>query len=88
MVTFELLFCIFALARLIKMNSFVIVLRLQILDYAQYYLLLPDANYNKRANWRLEYNLKDYYDLNEVSAVSLHDLADRLTQPSNNAFVR
>ncbi|XP_011497631.1 PREDICTED: acid sphingomyelinase-like phosphodiesterase 3a [Ceratosolen solmsi marchali] len=60
----------------------------QIVDYAQYYLNLPEANLGKRANWRLEYNLKEHYELNEVTAASLHDLADRFTQPRHNAFVR
>ncbi|OXU22613.1 hypothetical protein TSAR_016406 [Trichomalopsis sarcophagae] len=60
----------------------------QVLDYAQYYLNLPEANLGKRANWRLEYNLRDYYELSEITALSLHDLADRFTQSSDNKFVR
>ncbi|XP_023246431.1 acid sphingomyelinase-like phosphodiesterase 3b [Copidosoma floridanum] len=60
----------------------------QILDYAQYYLNLAEANSNKQANWRLEYNLREYYNLGEITALSLHDLADRFTQPRENAFVR
>ena len=61
---------------------------LQVLDYAQYYLNLQEANLAKHANWRLEYNLREYYELNEITALSLHDLADRFTQSSDNAFVR
>ncbi|XP_058791126.1 acid sphingomyelinase-like phosphodiesterase 3a [Phymastichus coffea] len=60
----------------------------QILDYSQYYLNLPEANSGKRANWRHEYNLREYYELQEITALSLHDLADRFTQTNDNAFVR
>jgi len=60
----------------------------QILDYTQYYLNLPEANLNGKANWASEYSLLDYYNLDEISAISLHDLADRFTQSSDYAFVR
>lgn len=60
----------------------------QILDYTQYYLNLPDANVNGKANWLIEYSLLDYYKLREISAITLHDLADRFTQSNDNAFVR
>uniref|UniRef100_A0ABD2W3D3 Acid sphingomyelinase-like phosphodiesterase 3b n=1 Tax=Trichogramma kaykai TaxID=54128 RepID=A0ABD2W3D3_9HYME len=60
----------------------------EVLDYSQYYLNLAEANLGKRTNWRLEYNLREHYELAEVSALSLHDLADRFTQPNNHAFSR
>lgn len=60
----------------------------QILDYTQYYLNLPEANSNGKANWMIEYSLLEYYDLQEISAITLHDLADRFTQSNDNAFVR
>lgn len=60
----------------------------QILDYTQYYLNLPEANSNGKANWMTEYTLLEYYDLKEISAIILHDLADRFTQSNENAFVR
>ncbi|XP_008554403.1 acid sphingomyelinase-like phosphodiesterase 3b [Microplitis demolitor] len=60
----------------------------QILDYIQYYLDLPKANSIGRANWVVEYSLLDYYELKEINAHSLHDLADRFTKTNDNAFVR
>jgi len=60
----------------------------QILDYTQYYLNLPEANSNGKANWVVEYSLLEYYELQEISAITLHDLADRFTQSNDYAFVR
>ncbi|XP_033340709.1 acid sphingomyelinase-like phosphodiesterase 3b [Megalopta genalis] len=60
----------------------------QVLDYTQYYLDLPDANLHGKANWRVEYSLLEHYGLHDITAISLHDLADRLTQVNDNAFVR
>lgn len=60
----------------------------QILDYTQYYLNLPEANSNGKANWMIEYSLLEYYELQEISAITLHDLADRFTQSNDYAFVR
>lgn len=47
------------------------------LDYTQYYFDLAAANRNM-AEWTAEYNLTQYYGLHEVSAISLHNLADKL----------
>ncbi|OAD57710.1 Acid sphingomyelinase-like phosphodiesterase 3a [Eufriesea mexicana] len=60
----------------------------QVLDYTQYYLNLPDANSIGTANWLVEYSLLEYYDLQEITAITLHDLADRFTQFNDHAFVR
>lgn len=57
------------------------------LDYTQYYLNLPEAN-SGTANWLIEYSLLEYYSLPEITAISLHDLADRFTQFNDYAFVR
>lgn len=62
--------------------------RIQVLDYTQYYLDLPEANSIGKANWLVEYTLLEHYGLPEITAITLHDLADRLTQPNDNAFVR
>ncbi|XP_006620745.1 acid sphingomyelinase-like phosphodiesterase 3b isoform X3 [Apis dorsata] len=59
----------------------------QVLDYTQYYLNLPEAN-SGTANWLIEYSLLEYYSLPEITAISLHDLADRFTQFNDYAFVR
>ncbi|XP_060801779.1 acid sphingomyelinase-like phosphodiesterase 3a isoform X1 [Amyelois transitella] len=51
----------------------------KVLDYTQYYLDLSAANRNAGvAEWTAEYNLTQYYGLHEVSAFSLHNLADKL----------
>ncbi|XP_024946147.1 acid sphingomyelinase-like phosphodiesterase 3b isoform X2 [Cephus cinctus] len=60
----------------------------QVLDYKQFYLNLPDANSAGKANWITEYSMLAHYDLKEITALSLHDLADRFTQSSDSAFVR
>lgn len=67
---------------------------LQVLDYTQFYLDLAAANANKREEprWLSEYNLTTYYhglgelSRNEISAVSLHNLADRFTNPDDILF--
>ncbi|XP_034178974.2 cyclic GMP-AMP phosphodiesterase SMPDL3A [Osmia lignaria lignaria] len=60
----------------------------QVLDYTQYYLNLPEANSKGEANWLVEYSMLEYYDLQEITAITLHDLADRFTQSDDYAFVR
>ncbi|KAM3967330.1 cyclic GMP-AMP phosphodiesterase SMPDL3A [Aphomia sociella] len=51
----------------------------KVLDYTQYYLDLAAANRNTgAADWTAEYNLTQYYGLHDVSANSLHNLADKL----------
>lgn len=60
----------------------------QVLDYTQFYLNLPEANSAARANWAVEYSLLEHYELKEITALSLHDLADRFTQANDRAFVR
>lgn len=69
-------------------------LYLQVLDYTQFYLDLAAANANKpeEPKWLSEYNLTTYYhglgelSRNEISAVSLHNLADRFTNPDDILF--
>ncbi|CAB3367622.1 Hypothetical predicted protein [Cloeon dipterum] len=48
----------------------------QILDYTQFYLDLAQANQKGKAEWQPEYNLTSFYGLSEVSARSLHRLAE------------
>lgn len=57
----------------------------QVLDYTQFYLDLAVANRagvgagaGAGAEWLTEYNLTQYYVLRDVSAESLHHLADKL----------
>ncbi|CRL00115.1 CLUMA_CG013396, isoform A [Clunio marinus] len=65
----------------------------QVLDYTQYYLDLESANSRKDGApaWQSEYNLTTYYHglgeiSREISAVSLHNLADRFTNPEDILF--
>lgn len=54
----------------------------QVFDYTQYYMDLSrvNANSNQNAEWLVEYNFSTYYPVNEINAINLHILADRLTQ--------
>lgn len=61
----------------------------QVLDYSQFYLNLSQANLMQEAIWQPEYNLTShYYGLSEVSAVALHNLADRFTNPDDPLFAK
>ncbi|XP_055623192.1 acid sphingomyelinase-like phosphodiesterase 3b [Toxorhynchites rutilus septentrionalis] len=61
----------------------------QVLDYTQYYLDLQQANLIEEAVWQPEYNLTTYYyGLGEVSAMALHNLADRFNQPDDTQFMK
>ncbi|XP_055703393.1 acid sphingomyelinase-like phosphodiesterase 3b isoform X2 [Phlebotomus papatasi] len=52
----------------------------QVLDYTQYYLDLDQANSVSEPVWQAEYNLTtQYYGLAEVTAVALHNLAERFS---------
>lgn len=77
----------FSKARILCCESF------QVLDYTQYYLDLESANSKKDGApaWQSEYNLTTYYHglgeiSREISAVSLHNLADRFTNPEDVLF--
>lgn len=62
---------------------------LQVLDYTQYYLDLEAANTKGEPQWLPEYNLTTYYyGLADVSAVALHNLADRFTNPEDVYFAK
>ncbi|CAK1546239.1 unnamed protein product [Leptosia nina] len=51
----------------------------KVLDYTQIYLDLATANRaDTGAEWIAEYNLTQYYGLRDVSAESLHNLAEKL----------
>ncbi|XP_021208939.1 acid sphingomyelinase-like phosphodiesterase 3b [Bombyx mori] len=51
----------------------------KVLDYTQYYLDLKTANRNiESAQWTVEYNVTLYYGLHDITATSLHNLADRI----------
>lgn len=58
----------------------------QVLDYTQYYLDIGNANRLGEAEWQPEYNLTNYYGLQEISANSLHNLVEKFMQdrPSAN----
>ncbi|XP_026322161.1 acid sphingomyelinase-like phosphodiesterase 3a [Hyposmocoma kahamanoa] len=50
----------------------------KVLDYTQYYLDLAASNRAAIPEWQPEYNLTQYYSLHDVSAYSLHNLAEKL----------
>jgi len=57
----------------------------QILDYAQYYLDLPEANKLGKAEWKLEYNFTQYYDLS-ITPKNLHELAESFVSPQGYSW--
>ncbi|KAK9506966.1 hypothetical protein O3M35_008805 [Rhynocoris fuscipes] len=60
----------------------------QVLDYTQYYLDLNNANQRDSADWQQEYDLTSYYGLTEVTAKSLHELANTFTEHNSQLFAR
>ncbi|XP_031332581.1 acid sphingomyelinase-like phosphodiesterase 3a [Photinus pyralis] len=58
----------------------------QVFDYTQYYLDLSSANKKGEAEWVVEYNFSSYYGITNITPLSLHNLAEKLTQciPSDN----
>jgi hypothetical protein len=58
----------------------------QVLDYRQYYLDLNAANLRNAAEWLPEYNLTDYYGLNDVSASELHNLVESFAVQDGSTF--
>ena len=58
----------------------------QIFDYSQYFLNLTEANGQNRDDWKILYNLTSYYDLPNVSAASLSDLAFALNTKDSPMF--
>ncbi|XP_050298628.1 acid sphingomyelinase-like phosphodiesterase 3a [Anthonomus grandis grandis] len=49
----------------------------QIFDYTQYYLDLSQANKHFSADWTVEYNFTTYYEVNQINALNLHNLAKK-----------
>lgn len=57
----------------------------QVLDYTQYYLDLGRLSRHPGViDWEVEYNFSSYYGLSNISPLSLHTLAEKLTQSSTN----
>lgn len=62
---------------------------IKVLDYTQYFLDLGQANTQGEAVWQLEYNLTThYFGSGEVTAVALHNLADRFSNTENPLFAK
>ncbi|XP_068149645.1 acid sphingomyelinase-like phosphodiesterase 3b [Drosophila tropicalis] len=60
----------------------------QVLDYTQFWLDLPLANRAHEPLWQSEYNLTHYYGLAEISAIALHNFAERFTGNDASWFSR
>ncbi|KAH8303028.1 hypothetical protein KR044_013397, partial [Drosophila immigrans] len=60
----------------------------QVLDYTQYWLDLPLANRAHEPLWQPEYNLTHYYALADISAIALHNFAERFTGKDASWFTR
>ncbi|XP_030372143.1 acid sphingomyelinase-like phosphodiesterase 3b [Scaptodrosophila lebanonensis] len=60
----------------------------QVVDYTQYWMDLPLANRANEPLWLPEYNLTHYYALNDISAIALHNFAERFTGSDTSWFSR
>lgn len=60
----------------------------QILDYTQYYIDLESSVNGDPDDWRIEYNLTHYYGLHEVTARSLHAIAETFQEDDSPKFDR
>ncbi|XP_018328097.1 acid sphingomyelinase-like phosphodiesterase 3a [Agrilus planipennis] len=50
----------------------------EIIDYSQYYLDLPKTS-KEDPNWQVEYNFSSYYGISQITPLTLHGLAEKLT---------
>ena len=54
----------------------------------QYYLNLTDANLKGESNWKLEYNLTQAYDIEDLQPKSLYKLAKQLAIQESKQFIK
>ncbi|XP_050428631.1 acid sphingomyelinase-like phosphodiesterase 3a isoform X2 [Adelges cooleyi] len=59
-----------------------------ILDYTQYYIDLETSANGDPDDWRVEYNLTHYYGLHEITARSLHQVAETFQLSDSPEFDR
>ncbi|EEB18824.1 conserved hypothetical protein [Pediculus humanus corporis] len=60
----------------------------KVLDYMQIYLDLKATHARGTPNWEVEYNFTHYYGLNEISAISLHDLVESFRTEDSELFIK
>ncbi|KAH3787773.1 acid sphingomyelinase-like phosphodiesterase 3b [Dreissena polymorpha] len=56
------------------------------LDITQYYLDLQKANKNAHDHWEVEYEAKKAYEIPDLTAATLANLATRIKDPGSSAF--
>ncbi|XP_050536756.1 acid sphingomyelinase-like phosphodiesterase 3a [Daktulosphaira vitifoliae] len=59
-----------------------------ILDYTQYYIDLETSTNGSPDDWRVEYNLTQYYGLHEITPRSLHEVAETFQLDNSIQFDR
>ncbi|KAK6633579.1 hypothetical protein RUM44_004186 [Polyplax serrata] len=60
----------------------------KVLDYMQIYLDLKSTHVRGAPTWEVEYNFTQYYGLNDITAVSLHDLVESFRTEDSELFVK
>ncbi|KAM9060674.1 cyclic GMP-AMP phosphodiesterase SMPDL3A isoform 2-T2 [Megaptera novaeangliae] len=60
----------------------------KLLDVLQYYLNLTDANLKGKSNWKLEYNLTQAYDIEDLQPKSLYELAKQFAILDSKQFIK
>lgn len=60
----------------------------KLLDMLQYYLNLTDANIKGESNWKLEYNLTQAYDIEDLQPKSLYKLAKQFAIQESKQFIK
>ncbi|XP_057595047.1 acid sphingomyelinase-like phosphodiesterase 3a isoform X2 [Hippopotamus amphibius kiboko] len=60
----------------------------KLLDMLQYYLNLTDANLKGESNWKLEYNLIQAYDIEDLQPKSLYQLAKQFAILASKQFIK
>ena len=68
--------------RLYKYN----VSNIEIIDYTQYYMDLPEVNKNDVAEWKLEYTATEVYGLPDLLPASIEDLVSRMRNRESQEF--
>ncbi|KAB0352782.1 hypothetical protein FD754_017639 [Muntiacus muntjak] len=60
----------------------------KLLDMLQYYLNLTDANLKGESNWKVEYNLTQAYDIEDLQPKSLYKLAKQFAIQESKQFIK
>jgi len=54
------------------------------LDYTQYYIDLETSTNGDPDDWRVEYNLTNYYGLHDITPKALHMIAEKFQEDESH----